>query len=527
MRTRFAVLATVLSALVVSAAPAVANAAPYSSPSLTINATPNPDHRWPGRCDLRSADGSAEQRQQADRAVPPDRSDGPTSRSSASAERTRWASTRSRGLRDRRLQPLLVRRRHRAVAGTVQSPTIDEKVSALVTLTADGNTTTTVNTAQPVRFFGHVAPYHPFEPVLLQEQNSLTGNGWTTIARTTTFGGSNFRFSHRWTVPGTYTLRAVFPGDPRNIAGDSQPVTVTVQQKQVPSFTINSSNPIIQDGGSTTIAGVLYAKGSTATPEPTTEVTLYEAIAGGSWQSVATTTTGTDGSYSFTESPAHNTAYQVRTTLPPTRHSAILFEGVSDVVTLVPTSTTGLDGGTDMLTTHGQPRPHRSSDLPAAAECQRQLAGRQRRHAANRFDVHVHVYVQPALRECRTPRADLRRPGEHRRRLDAGHAHSHRRRAGLEPADRPVATGQDLVSWARDPWARTSRSEHRPPPASKRRGPVPSLGMDAPHTIGVVGAGHDGCRDRAAGMRVGRADAAARPRRRGARDAPCGRSPAA
>ena len=48
------------------------------------------------------------------------------------------------------------------------------------------------------------------------------------------------------------------------------------------------------------------------------------------WQAQATTPTGSDGSYSFPESPANKRAYQVRTTLPPARHSAVLFEGVQD-----------------------------------------------------------------------------------------------------------------------------------------------------------------------------------------------------
>jgi hypothetical protein len=46
--------------------------------------------------------------------------------------------------------------------------------------------------------------------------------------------------------------------------------------------------------------------------------------------------TGTDGSYSFNDSPTDNTVYQVRTTFrpPATRHSAVLFEGVQDVVSI-------------------------------------------------------------------------------------------------------------------------------------------------------------------------------------------------
>jgi plastocyanin len=43
--------------------------------------------------------------------------------------------------------------------------------------------------------------------------------------------------------------------------------------------------------------------------------------------------------------PTNDTAYQVRTTLAPRRHSAVLFEGVQDVLTLTPSSTTSQVGG--------------------------------------------------------------------------------------------------------------------------------------------------------------------------------------
>jgi plastocyanin len=61
---------------------------------------------------------------------------------------------------------------------------------------------------------------------------------------------------------------------------------------------------------------------------------------------VADTTTGSDGSYTFApQAPVSNTVYQVRTTLAPRRHSAVLFEGVQDVLTLTPSSTTSEVGG--------------------------------------------------------------------------------------------------------------------------------------------------------------------------------------
>jgi hypothetical protein len=212
-------------------------------------------------------------------------------------------------------------------------------VAALVTLSANpvGTATTTPVTGQPIVLSGHVTPNHPYQPVYIQQQNSLAGNGWSTIVKTFTGPGSSFSVPQRWTRPGIYTLRAVFKGDARNSAADSDNVTVTIQQRQNPTFTINSSSPIITDGQSVTISGVLYKPGSAASPVPdptSTEVTLYGKTSDGSRRALATTTTASDGAYSFSQTPIHNEAYVVQTTLRPKRETATLYEGVQDVVTI-------------------------------------------------------------------------------------------------------------------------------------------------------------------------------------------------
>jgi hypothetical protein len=210
------------------------------------------------------------------------------------------------------------------------------------------SSTTTATTGQLVLFSGQVTPGHPFERILLQEQSSLGGTGWATIAASFTGGGSSFVIPHRWARPGDYTLRAVFPGDPRNIAGASDTVTVVVEQRQKLGFTINSSAPIITDGQSVTLSGTLDRAGTT-TPQPSTEVTLWGRLDEGRWQALATTSTAADGSYGFTQSPTNNTAYVVRTTLRPARATTVLYEGVQDVVTLSAASPTGPVGGSVTL----------------------------------------------------------------------------------------------------------------------------------------------------------------------------------
>jgi hypothetical protein len=225
------------------------------------------------------------------------------------------------------------------------SRTTHEGVAALVSL---NSSTVTANTGQPVVLSGHVVPSHPSEPVKLHVQNSLSGNGWSTIATTSTDASSNFSVLHRWALPGIDTLRAVFPGNPRNLEGDSDSLTVTITQKQDPSFTIGSSAPIIPSGQPVTLSGVLYEPGSTVTVEPSTQVTLYSKQGGGTLKALATTVTGPDGSYSFTESPVRNEVYRVGTKKPD-RVTANLYEGVRDVVTMSASSAGGMVGGTVSL----------------------------------------------------------------------------------------------------------------------------------------------------------------------------------
>ncbi len=225
------------------------------------------------------------------------------------------------------------------------SRTVHEGVAALVSL---NSSTVTTKTAQPVVLSGHVGPSHPSAPVKLQEQNGLSGDDWSTIATTSTDASSNFSVPHRWALPGIYTLRAVFSGDAGNLEGDSDSTTVTITQKQDPSFTVNSSAPTVPAGQPITVSGVLYEPGSTATVEPSTRVTLYGKQAGGILQALATTVTGLDGSYSFSQSPARNEVYRVGTTKPH-RVSANLYEGVQDVVTMSASSAAGVVGGTVSL----------------------------------------------------------------------------------------------------------------------------------------------------------------------------------
>jgi hypothetical protein len=216
--------------------------------------------------------------------------------------------------------------------GGTHSRTIHELVSSIVTLSTASPTSLS---GQSVDFTGTVFPAHPDQRVLIQEQESNSGTGWHTVASGLTDSSSAFNIEHRFALAGSYTLRAYFPSDVRNIAGQSDAVTLTVGQTQNPSFTINGSSPVVSAAQPETISGTLYAAGSTTTPQTNTMVTLYGRQYNGNWAPLSTTTTNsTTGDYSFSTTPIHNMAFVVKTTDPPIVATANLYVGVQDAVTV-------------------------------------------------------------------------------------------------------------------------------------------------------------------------------------------------
>jgi hypothetical protein len=243
--------------------------------------------------------------------------------------------------------------------GGTHSQTIHELVSSIVTLSTASATSLT---GQAVDFTGTVFPAHPHQRVLIQEQNSSSGSGWHTVATGITGANSAFNIEHKFALAGSYTLRAYFPSDPRNIAGQSDPVTLTVEQTQNASFTINGSAPVISAAQTETITGTLYVAGSTTTPQTNTLVTLYGRQYGGSWTPLATTTTdSTTGDYSFNATPIHNMVYLVKTTDPPAVGTADLYVGVQDAVTI--SASAPAAGVGDPVTVSGTVTPDHSGHV--------------------------------------------------------------------------------------------------------------------------------------------------------------------
>lgn len=334
MRPRFAVLAIAVTTLVAVVSPSVVSAAPRHNRGLTINAIPNPIDAGEGvfiygHLNVGPVGGQTITLYHH------------LAGSGLGYTRVGQTTTDSHGFYEfTRAEDVVMTNRNWFVreAGIhrIHSRTVFERVAALISLSAS---TSTAVTGQPVVLTGHVDPGHAGEPVVLQQQTA--SGDWRSLKSGRLDGASNYSIVHRWRFPGDHIVRVVFPSDIRNLRGTANPVTVAVQQKQVPGFTINTTDPLISYTQSAVISGVL------ASSTPGTPVTLWARSSDqGRFTPIADTTTGTDGSYMFApQAPASNTEYQVRTTLAPRHHSAVLFEGVQDLLTLTPSSTTSQVGG--------------------------------------------------------------------------------------------------------------------------------------------------------------------------------------
>ena len=341
MRLRIAVLASVVTTLVAVAVPSVVTAAPRHNHGLTINAIPNPlPIAGDGVLIYGYLHGSPLGGQHI--VLYHHLADTP------GYTRVGVTTTSPNGYYQfTRAEDVVFTNRSWFVRDAddpgVHSRTVYERVEAAVSMSPS---TTSAITGQPVVFTGHVTPDHSGGRILLQQQVG-SSDDWHTLKAGPIGPGSNYAITWRFGRVGERDVRTLFPGDHRNISGASNPVSVTIQQKQVPGFTIASSSPLIDYGQAVTISGVLDQAKNSNTPEPNTPVTLWARNADqGQFSPVADTTTGPDGSYVFpAQVPSANTLYLVRTTLAPHRHSAVLLEGVQDLLSMVPSSTTSTVGG--------------------------------------------------------------------------------------------------------------------------------------------------------------------------------------
>jgi len=338
MRLRITVLACALCALAGAAVPSIAGAGPIHNRGLTIHAVPH--HIIAGESVLifgqLKGPGHANQLITLYHRINPNPGFTVIGQTRTNAN-GQYEFTRQEGIVDTNREWFV------RGPGTTHSHTVHERVDALVSLAASSAGGLT---RHPIVFSGHVTPDHRGGVVALQQQKG-SSDDWHTIKAARIGPGSNYTISHAWRVPGAYDVRVKFRGDARNTSAVSDITSVVIEQTEVPGFSINTSDPIVQNGQSVTISGVLDSPGST-TGEPTTSVSLLAKVpqSGGPFRVVSSTMTGADGSYSFANvQSTTNELYQVRTTFAPRRHTAVLFQGVQDVVTMSASSSTSTVDG--------------------------------------------------------------------------------------------------------------------------------------------------------------------------------------
>jgi hypothetical protein len=217
------------------------------------------------------------------------------------------------------------------------------KVGAQVTLSAppEGTQIFTGRSSR-VTFTGTVSPTDAGARVVLQRQNAVTGNEWHRIdfGRVSTAG--TFSITHTFVVPGDANIRVLVHSRRRNVPSPSGVLNYEISQTENPSFTIEASADPIAYGQPVTISGAV----SGATREPLT-LEAHTARQHG-FAPVAEVLTDGAGNYTFAaQSPIQSTFYAVK---GPGKHSAVLYEGVKDVLTAAVSQTTIQAGQTLMFT---------------------------------------------------------------------------------------------------------------------------------------------------------------------------------
>jgi hypothetical protein len=348
MRLRFTVLATVLAAVAAAAIPAAAGAAPHHNRALTIHLVP-PNIVAGDEVDiigqLKGADSANQTIRLFHRINPADQFSliGTTTTDSSG----RYEFTRADGI--------VVSNRSWFVRGPAlsHSKVVHEHVAAAVSISPDpaSGGVVPVQTRQPITFTGHVAPDHSGQIVKLQVSRDQ-GDDWRTIKTGQLGPGSNYSITEAWRIAGPREVRVVLPPDPRNTRGISDSVSVLVQQRQITGFSIQSSDQLIPYNSQATISGVLDHPGTT-TPDGGESVSLWAHMPqGGPYKVVSgPVTTGADGSYSFTVQPSTNEWYVVRETFAPQIHTAQLFQGVQDLVSMSGPSSATVDQHIDFTGT--------------------------------------------------------------------------------------------------------------------------------------------------------------------------------
>jgi hypothetical protein len=191
--------------------------------------------------------------------------------------------------------------------------------------------------ANRVTFSGSVSPHDVGARVVLQRQSAIGGDQWRRIDVGLVGPGGSYSITHTFVVPGDANIRVLVHSQRRNVASPSEVLTYEISQAQNPQLTIEGSPNPITFGGHVTISG-------TVAGAPDTQVTLLAHAAGQPFLAVATAKTDSSGNYTLpAQSPAASTFYQVSAA---GRLSAVLFEGVRDLLTAQVSASTIAGGQT-------------------------------------------------------------------------------------------------------------------------------------------------------------------------------------
>ncbi len=225
-------------------------------------------------------------------------------------------------------------------------------VAAQVTLSGPAEGQLLTGFPNRVTFTGTVSPADVGARVILQRQNAATGSDWHHIDSGVVDAAGNFTIVHTFIVPGDANVRVLVRSQRRNIPSVSNVLAYSISQAQNPALTIQASADPIAFGEAVTISGKL-------TSGPNQPVTL---LARGRHQrgfaAIAQVSTDAEGAYSFpAQAPVNSTFYRVEAggqsacrNLPPGAvcpamrlrqvSSAVLYEGVKDVLTAQVSATT-------------------------------------------------------------------------------------------------------------------------------------------------------------------------------------------
>lgn len=183
--------------------------------------------------------------------------------------------------------------------------------------------------ARTVTFAGTVPAIDAGAHLALQRENSTGNEEWHAIQFGTVGPGGRYVIEHNFALPGDANIRVVVHPTGINAPAASTPASYEISQTQRLGFTLESEQNPISFGQSTKLKGVVAGAPSG------TLVTLFAHAKQAPFAPIATTHTGSGGSYEFTQTPSASMFYRASTS---SEHSAIAFEGVRYVLTATPPS---------------------------------------------------------------------------------------------------------------------------------------------------------------------------------------------